>query len=103
MTSRRQPGISRRGAVGSGAGEVSGAARGRLGPVEQIRCFIASGLPKEVEDQINAFLAERSVRVVHMTQSESMDNLKVTILYTPAEGARGEGPSSLRPEPLVES
>jgi hypothetical protein len=103
MTPQRQPGISRRGAIGTSSGEIGGAARSRLGPVEQIRCFIASGLPKEVEDQINAFLAERSVRVVQMTQSESMDNLKVTILYTPAEGARGEGPSSLRPEPLGES
>jgi hypothetical protein len=103
MTTRRQSSISRRDAVGSGTGEVGGAGRSRLGPGEQIRCFIASGLPKEVEDQINAFLAERSVRVVHMTQSEGMDNLKVTILYAPAEGARGGGPASLRPEPLVES
>jgi len=56
-----------------------------------MKCFIASGLPKEVEEQINAFLTQEQVRVAHVTQSESHDNMKVTILYTPLDAGLESG------------
>jgi hypothetical protein len=38
------------------------------------------GLVKEVEEEINHFLSNHEVRVVHMAQSESGNHISVTLL-----------------------
>ena len=43
------------------------------------------GVMKECEEDINAFLSGREVRVVHMTQSETGDPTTVTLLVESVE------------------
>ena len=46
-----------------------------------LRCFVARGLAKEVEEDINKFLATQpEIRVLHMAQSESGDHISITLL-----------------------
>jgi hypothetical protein len=46
-----------------------------------MRCIVVRGLVKEVEEELNKFLATREVRVLHMTQSESGNHVSVTLIY----------------------
>jgi hypothetical protein len=46
-------------------------------------CLVVRGLPKEVEEELNKFLASHTVRVLHMVQSESANHVTVTLLYEP--------------------
>lgn len=46
-----------------------------------LRCKVVRGLVKEVEEDINKFLATHEVHVLHMAQSEHGEYLSVTILY----------------------
>jgi hypothetical protein len=46
-----------------------------------LRCLVVRGLVKEVEEEINKFLATHHVNVVHMAQSEHGEYLSVTLLY----------------------
>ncbi|MBW2393151.1 MAG: hypothetical protein JRG95_02685 [Deltaproteobacteria bacterium] len=46
-----------------------------------IRCLVVRGLVKEVEEDINKFLASAEVSVLHMAQSETGEYLSVTLLY----------------------
>ena len=55
-----------------------------------MRCLVARGLVKEVEEEINKFLATHEVRILHMAQSESGDHISVTLIVD-------------QPEPLPES
>jgi hypothetical protein len=40
------------------------------------------GLPKELEEQVNKFLATTPCTIEHVLQSESGDHLSLTIFYT---------------------
>jgi hypothetical protein len=46
-----------------------------------LRCLVVRGLVKEVEEDINKFLATHDVNVIHMTQSEHGEYLSLTLLY----------------------
>lgn len=46
-----------------------------------LRCLVARGLAKEVEEDLNKFLATHPVRIVHMAQSETGEYISVTLLY----------------------
>ena len=62
--------------------------RNELSPIERscagspLRCVVVRGLAKEVEDELNAFLAREAPGVVHLAQSESGNHVTVTLLYT---------------------
>jgi len=43
-------------------------------------CRVFRGLVKEVEEEINHFLSNHEVRVVHMAQSETGNHISVTLL-----------------------
>jgi len=43
-------------------------------------CRVFRGLMKEVEEEINHFLSNHEVRVVHMAQSETGNHISVTLL-----------------------
>ena len=46
-----------------------------------LRCLVVRGLVKEVEEEINKFLATHEVNVVHMAQSEHGEYLSITLIY----------------------
>jgi hypothetical protein len=46
-----------------------------------VHCLVVRGLVKEVEEELNKFLASHDVHVLHMAQSESGDHLSVTLIY----------------------
>ena len=46
-----------------------------------MRCLVARGLVKEVEEEINKFLATHDVNVLHMAQSESGEYLSITLIF----------------------
>jgi hypothetical protein len=46
-----------------------------------MRCLVVRGLAKEVEEDINKFLASHDVHVLHMAQSEHGEYISVTLLY----------------------
>jgi hypothetical protein len=47
-----------------------------------LRSFVVRGLPKEVEEQLDKFLAARpGIEIVHMGQSESADCISVVLIY----------------------
>ncbi len=46
-----------------------------------LRCLVVRGLVKEVEEEINKFLAAQQVNVLHMAQSEHGEYLSITLLY----------------------
>lgn len=47
-----------------------------------LRCIVVRGLVKEVEEELNKFLAgNQEVRVLHMAQSETGDHLSVTLIF----------------------
>ena len=45
-----------------------------------LRCVVARGLVKEVEEEINKYLSTNDVRVIHMAQSETGDHISVTLI-----------------------
>jgi hypothetical protein len=45
------------------------------------RCMIVRGLVKEVEEEINKFLSNNPVRVLHIAQSETRDHICLTLLF----------------------
>ena len=46
-----------------------------------LRAIVVRGLAKEVEEDLNKFLASRTaVEIVHMGQSESGDHITVTLI-----------------------
>ena len=52
-----------------------------------MRCLVARGLVKEVEEEINKFLETHDVNVLHMAQSENGEYLSISLIYeelTPA-------------------
>jgi len=50
-----------------------------------LRCMIARGLVKEVEEEINKFLSGHTVRVLHVAQSETRDHICLTVLFEDAD------------------
>ena len=46
-----------------------------------LRCLVVRGLVKEVEEDINKFLASHDVNVLHMAQSEHGEYVSITLLY----------------------
>jgi hypothetical protein len=45
-----------------------------------LRCKVVRGLPKEVEEELNKFLATSEVRVLHMSQSETGNHISITLI-----------------------
>ncbi len=45
-----------------------------------LRCIVVRGLVKEVEEELNKFLADNDVHVLHMAQSETGDHISVTLV-----------------------
>jgi len=46
-----------------------------------IRCLVVRGLVKEVEEDLNKFLANHNVNILHMAQSEHGEYISITLLY----------------------
>jgi hypothetical protein len=46
-----------------------------------VRCLVVRGLVKEVEEDVNKFLATHDVNVLHMAQSEHGEYLSLTLIY----------------------
>ncbi len=46
-----------------------------------LRCLVVRGLAKEVEEDLNKFLASHDVHIQHMAQSEHAEYISVTLLY----------------------
>jgi hypothetical protein len=46
-----------------------------------LRCLVVRGLVKEVEEDVNKFLATHDVNVLHMAQSEHGEYLSLTLIY----------------------
>jgi len=47
-----------------------------------LRSLVVRGLPKEVEEELNKFLAARpGLEIVHMGQSESGDCISVVLIF----------------------
>lgn len=57
-----------------------------------IRCRVFRGLVREAEEDINKFLSNHEVRVLHMAQSETGDHITVTLVFEEADFLREEGP-----------
>jgi hypothetical protein len=54
-----------------------------------LRCIVVRGLVKEVEEDMNKFLATRpELRVLHMAQSETGDHLSISLIYEEPEPLR---------------
>jgi len=46
-----------------------------------LHCFVVRGLVKEVEEDLNKFLASHSANILHMAQSEHGEYITVTLIY----------------------
>jgi hypothetical protein len=47
-----------------------------------LKSFVVRGLAKEVEEDLNKFLAARpGIEIVHMGQSESGDHISVVLIF----------------------
>jgi len=46
-----------------------------------LQCKVVRGLVKEVEEDLNKFLAQADLRVLHMAQSETGEYISVTLVY----------------------
>jgi len=46
-----------------------------------LRCLVVRGLVKEVEEDVNKFLANHEVNVLHMAQSEHGEYISITLIY----------------------
>lgn len=49
--------------------------------MSQIQCVVLRGLPKEVEEELNKFLASMPGTIHHILQSESSDHVTITVLF----------------------
>ena len=49
--------------------------------MSQLQCAVFRGLPKEVEEEVNKFLASLPGTIHHILQSESSDHVTITVLY----------------------
>lgn len=47
-----------------------------------LQCVVMRGLPKELEEQVNKFLASTPCTIEHVLQSESGDLVSLTMFYT---------------------
>jgi hypothetical protein len=50
-----------------------------------LRCLVVRGLVKEVEEDLNKFLANHHVNVLHMAQSEHGEYISITLIYEELE------------------
>jgi len=46
-----------------------------------LRCLVVRGLVKEVEEDLNKFLANHNVNILHMAQSEHGEYISITLLF----------------------
>ncbi len=46
-----------------------------------LRCLVVRGLVKEVEEDLNKFLANHEINVLHMAQSEHGEYISITLIY----------------------
>ena len=46
-----------------------------------LRCLVVRGLVKEVEEDLNKFLATNHVNILHMAQSEHGEYISITLIY----------------------
>jgi hypothetical protein len=46
-----------------------------------LRCLVLRGLVKEVEEDLNKFLATHHVNILHMAQSEHGEYISITLIY----------------------
>ena len=46
-----------------------------------LQCKVVRGLVKEVEEDLNKFLQNNDVRVLHMAQSETGEYISVTLVF----------------------
>ena len=46
-----------------------------------VRCLVVRGLVKEVEEDLNKFLATHQVNILHMAQSEHGEYISITLIY----------------------
>jgi hypothetical protein len=46
-----------------------------------VRCLVVRGLVKEVEEDLNKFLATHHVNILHMAQSEHGEYISITLIY----------------------
>jgi hypothetical protein len=54
-----------------------------------LRCVVVRGLVREVEEDLNKFLATHpQVRVLHMAQSETSDHVSISLIYEEPEPLR---------------
>ena len=49
--------------------------------MSELRCVVLRGLPKELEEQVNKFLATTPCHIEHVLQSEADGHLSLTIIY----------------------
>ena len=49
--------------------------------MNQLRCVVFRGLPKEIEEEVNKFLEGSPVQIYQLLQSESGDHVTLTIFY----------------------
>ncbi|MFQ5514267.1 MAG: hypothetical protein ACE5FG_07475 [Myxococcota bacterium] len=69
-----------------------------------LRCIVIRGLPKELEEQINKFLDAAPRRIHYLGQSESGNNVTVTLIYEDpppeeSDAVMGGGVFGSAPEP----
>lgn len=50
--------------------------------MNQLRCSLFCGLPREVEEEVNKFLESTPAEIQHVIQSESPERVTITIFYT---------------------
>ena len=46
-----------------------------------LRCLVVRGLVKEVEEDLNKFLATHQINILHMAQSEHGEYISITLIY----------------------
>jgi hypothetical protein len=49
--------------------------------MNQLRCHVFRGLPKEIEEELNKFLESTPCEIHHVLQSESTNHVTITIFY----------------------
>ncbi len=49
--------------------------------MNQLQCAVFRGLPKEVEEEVNKFLATTVGTIHHVLQSESANHVTITVFY----------------------
>jgi hypothetical protein len=45
------------------------------------KCLVLRGLAKEVEEDLNKFLAQHDVQILHATQSSTGEYISLTVIY----------------------